>query len=225
MNTNTTKELLIIRHGQTVWNVEGRMQGRLDSPLSEEGKRQAAQHAEVLERLGGVDHILASPSGRTRETAYIINSRMRVPIDYEEVLMERDCGDWSGLTINEIRAQFADAWQARERDPYLHRPPGGENVPDLIARVAPLLAEVDRIPEGRIALVTHGVMSRAILTHYLGLLPGESANVRHPNDLFYRLRFTSDALWPEFFRAGTGPIAGLLRSTPDETILRSSTSD
>ena len=214
------RELFIIRHGQTLWNVEGRMQGRLDSPLSDEGKAQAAVHARVLEQLGGVDHILASPSGRTRETAAILNSRLQVPIDYEEVLMERDCGEWGGLTIDEIRDEQPEAWQARERDPYLHRPPGGENVPDLMDRVAPLLEEVDKVPEGRLAIVTHGVMSRAILTRYLQLTPVESGRVRHPNDLFYRLRFTGSDLWPEFFRAGEGPIAGLLRREPGETIQR-----
>ena len=99
---NVKKELFVVRHGQTLWNIEGRMQGRLDSPLSEEGQRQAGRHAEVLHRLGGVDHMLCSPSGRTRETASLLNAKLAVPIDYEEVLMERDCGDWSGLTIEEI---------------------------------------------------------------------------------------------------------------------------
>ena len=100
------KEIFIIRHGQTLWNIEQRMQGRLDSPLSDEGKLQAQRHAEVLAANGGVDHFIVSPSGRTRETASIVNARIQAPIDFEEVLMERDCGEWSGFTVQEIEREF-----------------------------------------------------------------------------------------------------------------------
>ena len=87
-------------------------------------------------------------------------------------------------------------------------------------RVEPLLLELDRVTEGRIVLVTHGVMSRAILTRYLALYPAEADNVRHPNDLFYHLTWRADRVEPAFYRDGVGPVAGLLRRSASETILR-----
>lgn len=210
--------LYIIRHGETYWNAEQRMQGRLDSPLNPRGREQAERHAQTLLRMGGVDYVLSSPSGRTRETTSIINRQIGAPVDYDEALMERDCGLWSGFTVQEIAADYPDAWAARDIDPFHHRPPEGENLPDLIERVAPCLAAVAALPFERIALVTHGIMSRAILTHLLPLVPEEANRVRHPNDVFYRLRFEEDRPVPEFFRSGEGPVAGLLQARPGETI-------
>jgi broad specificity phosphatase PhoE len=212
------KYLYIIRHGETVWNAEQRMQGRLDSPLNDRGREQARQHAQTLARMGGVDFILSSPSGRTRETTSILNQWLDVPSDFDEALMERDCGLWSGFTIDEIAEAYPEEWAARDVDPFFHRPPDGENLPDLIARVGRCLTALHTLPHERVALVTHGVMSRAILTHYLQLPVPEANRVRHPNDLFYRLRFEADAPSPEFFRAGQGPVAGLLQARPGETI-------
>lgn len=212
------KHLYIIRHGETVWNAEQRMQGRLDSPLNERGKAQAADHARTLLRMGGIDYILSSPSGRTRETTAIINRPHGVPVDYHEALMERDCGLWSGFTVQEIAEEYPAEWAARDVDPFHHRPPEGENLPDLIDRVVPVLESILTLPVERIALVTHGIMSRAILTHYLGLDPAEANRVRHPNDVFYRLHFDDGRCTPEFFCAGVGPVAGLLQARPGETI-------
>ena len=212
------KHLYIIRHGETEWNAEQRMQGRLDSPLNEKGRAQAHLHAETLQRAGGVDLIVASPSGRTRETTAILNRILQVPVDYDEALMERDCGLWSGFTVDEIAASYPAQWRERDEDPFFHRPPEGENLPDVIARVAGLLSALRTLPQERIALVTHGVMSRAILTQLLSLPPADANRVRHPNDLFYRLRFETTVPEPEFFRAGRGPVGGLLRARPGETI-------
>ncbi len=219
------KHLYIIRHGETTWNAEQRMQGRLDSPLNDKGRAQAHLHGETLQKIGGVDFVLSSPSGRTRETTAILNHYLQVPVDYDEALMERDCGLWSGFTVDEIEAEYPQEWVARDVDPWFHRPPQGENLPDLIARVTDSLARLATLPHERIALVTHGVMSRAILTHYLDLEPVEANRLRHPNDLFYRLRFEPSTMVTEFFRAGRGPIAGLLRSKPGETIPVTQTSN
>jgi len=219
------KYLYIIRHGETYWNAERRMQGRLDSPLNPRGREQAERHAETLLRMGGVDYILSSPSGRTRETTAILNRRLRAPVDYDEALMERDCGLWSGFTVTEIAEEYPREWAEREVEPFHHRPPEGENLPDLIKRIEPCLHALLQLPYERIALVTHGIMSRAILTVLLPLAPAEANRVRHPNDLFYRLRYENCRHSPEFFRAGEGPVAGLLQAIPGETIPVTQTSN
>jgi probable phosphoglycerate mutase len=225
--------LYVIRHGETRWNVEQRMQGRGDSPLTEQGRRQAARHGEVIARLGGVDELLVSPSGRTRETAAILAERLAAAgltprQSFHDALMERHSGEWEGLTLDEIRARYPGHWRERETDPYFHRPPGGENHADMELRVGDLLDTVrQRLGAGRaafdrpqlpargaggaVALVTHGIMSRVILKRLLGLTPSEAAAVRHPNALFYRLEFEPDAVRQSYFLEGEGPVEGLLR--------------
>lgn len=207
--------LYLLRHGETVWNVEQRMQGRADSPLTERGRAQAARHAEVLERLGGVGRLLVSPSGRTRATAAIVGARLGVPQSFHPELMERDSGAWEGLDLDEIRTRHAQAWQDREADPYFHRPPGGENHADLEVRVGALLdalrEELGRPGAEPVGVVTHGVMSRVILKCLLDLSPAEAMRVRHPNALFYRIEFPDPASRHGYFLDGAGPVAGLLR--------------
>jgi probable phosphoglycerate mutase len=212
------KRLYLIRHGQTEWNVAKRMQGRLDSPLTSAGRTQAAIHGRLLSEVASLEQLVVSPSGRTRETACILNSHVRAPMRHDEALMERDCGEWSGLTIEEIERHFPEAWEARQEDPFYHRPPGGENHEDLVRRARPLLTELLSGNGAEVGLVTHGVMSRAIVTHLLDLTPMEAVGVRHPNDLVYRLDFSPDGVQASHFLAGDGPRAGLLHQNENETI-------
>ena len=77
------KQIFIIRHGQTEWNLARRMQGRLDSPLTHAGMEQAHSHGELLKGLTPIEAMYVSPSGRTRETAYIVNSYVRAPVQFD----------------------------------------------------------------------------------------------------------------------------------------------
>ncbi|MEM9621260.1 MAG: histidine phosphatase family protein [Pseudomonadota bacterium] len=206
------KELFIIRHGETEWNVQQRMQGRLDSPLTEQGRSQADAHGTLLKSLGGLDRIWVSPAGRTTETAYIINSYAQATMEFAEPLLERDCGDWGGLTLNEIQDQYPEAWAARLQDAYLHKPPNGENLHDMLLRVHEFLDDLFGLDWARIGLITHGVMSKVILKYYLGLSEVECTRVRHPNDLLYRLTFHPELIESHHYINGQGPVDGLLRS-------------
>jgi len=190
------------------------MQGRLDSPLTATGRAQADAHGAAVRALGGVEAVVASPLGRTRQTAAIVNAHLQAPVEFESALMERDCGLWSGLNAEEIGAAYPDSWRARSEDPYFHRPPGGENHADMRERVDGFLSGLMQRPEIRLALVTHGIMSRVILGHFLALPPDETVRVRHPNDLFYRVDFVSGEIRSVHFVAGDGPFDGLLRQ-PD----------
>lgn len=204
------KRLFLLRHGQTEWNVEQRMQGRLDSALTKVGQQQAITHGGALQSLGGVEHLFVSPAGRTQETAYLINSFLGAPMSFEEELLERDCGTWSGLTIDEIQQRFPTEWDARDADPFDYRPPGGENLVDLVDRVQGFLDELFALPYETIAIVTHGIMSRAILFRLLSLSKGMANRVRHPNNLFYQLDFDPTEIKPAHFLDGAGPHQGLL---------------
>ena len=163
------KQLYILRHGQTEWNVERRMQGRYDSPLTATGRQQAIASGKLLRELGGVDHLLVSPSGRTTETAHLVNSHTQVKMDFDEALMERDCGEWSGLLVEEVAERYPELWSTRYDDPYWHTPPGGENMHHMAQRVGSLLDSLSNMPVQRLGLVTHGIMSKVVLKHFLDL--------------------------------------------------------
>jgi 2,3-bisphosphoglycerate-dependent phosphoglycerate mutase len=213
------KVLYILRHGQTEWNVARRMQGRRDSPLTTLGRVQADLHGRTLSRQGPVEALVASPLGRTQATAELVNAHLSVPLRLEPALMERDCGDWAGLTLDEIQAAYPDDWQARSRDPYHHRPPAGENLPDMEQRVAAALTALLEGPERSLALITHGVMSRVLVKRLLDLSPGDAVTVRHPNELFYRLEIEAPGrVRSAYFLEGQGPKSGLLRLGEGETI-------
>jgi broad specificity phosphatase PhoE len=200
--------IYLVRHGQTHWNAEARMQGWLDSPLTEAGRRQAEAHAELLVRES-VDCLWASPLGRTRETAAIINARLRVPLSHDPRLRERNCGAWEGLTADEVERRWPGEIAVRGRDPFLHRPPGGENLADVVHRVEGLLDQLLALPVRRLGIVSHGIMGRALLTRLLALEPEHVNAARQPNDVVYRIAFTDGARRVAHFRAGAGPTDGL----------------
>ncbi len=204
------KDLYIVRHGQTEWNVAQRMQGRMDSPLTDLGRTQAQANGKLLQQAGGVEQLWVSPSGRTAETANLLNSHLRANIDYVDALMERDCGLWSGLTITEIEQDYPSDWQARGQNAYAHRPPQGENLHDMLLRVKDFLEDLFVVEWASVGLVTHGVMSKVILKYFLDLSELQCVSLRHPNDLVYRLQFFADRIEPSYFVDGGESRDGLL---------------
>jgi len=190
------------------------MQGRLDSPLTDQGQAQAMANGALLESLGGVDRLWVSPLGRTTETAYLINSHTKAAIEFADELMERDCGSWSGMTVAEIEERHPDEWAQRREDAYWFKPPQGENLPDMLRRSHRFLDGLFDSDWGSLALVTHGVMSKVILKFFLGLAEEECVLCRHPNELVYRLTFTAEDIETHHFVAGGTAQSGILRSAP-----------
>jgi broad specificity phosphatase PhoE len=207
------KQIYLIRHGQTEWNLQGRMQGRMDSPLTEQGQLQAIANGKLLRTLGGVEKLWVSPSGRTTETAFLINSHVKAELDFADELMERDCGSWSGQTVADIEAGDPLAWAERLADPYWYQPPGGENLQDMLLRVHDFLDGLFDSQWQAIGLVTHGVMSKVILKFFLSLGELECGRASHPNDLVYRLTFTAEDIETHHFIAGGNAQSGLLHRT------------
>ena len=145
-----------IRHGETAWNVQSRLQGHLDSPLTGRGRAQAARLADAL-RGEGLDAVISSDSGRALETASAFASALGLSVLTDAGLRERAFGDLEGLTYGEIDTQWPDLavqWRARAPD---FAPPGGESLRSFQARC---LASADRLARTHaglsIALVTHG---------------------------------------------------------------------
>jgi broad specificity phosphatase PhoE len=147
-------ELLLVRHGQSEWNADGRWQGQSDPPLTAFGERQAA---DAVARVGAVDALWASDLVRAAHTAEIIGARLGVDVVVDARFRERHAGEWQGLTRPEIDA----AWPGYLRDG--RRPPGWEPEADLVRRaVAGCLAVGEALAGARVLVVTHGGVVRAL---------------------------------------------------------------
>jgi len=151
----------MVRHGQSEWNAVGRWQGQADPPLSDLGRAQARAAAHSL---GALDAVFASDLQRATETAVIIATQLGIgPVVIEPDLRERDAGEWSGLTRDEIHERFPgylpdDRHRAFAPDGDApRRPPGWETDDDLLERVLRALQQIHAaVPDGDVLAVTHG---------------------------------------------------------------------
>lgn len=168
--------LILIRHGETDWNREGRLQGGQDIPLNDLGRTQAAEAAQRLRTLepgfAALDFI-GSPMHRARETMDILRAELDLaPGAYrlDDRLKELTFGSWEGFTWRDIRKAEREQAQLRERDKWSFVPPGGESYGMLAQRVRPVLEELQR----ETVIVSHGGVARAILA-LVGAVPQQKA--------------------------------------------------
>jgi probable phosphoglycerate mutase len=169
-------ELILIRHGETVWNRQGRFQGQQDSPLTPEGVAQAAAIAAHVAHHG-IQAIYASDLGRTLETAAPLAAATGLAVIPEPGLRERNLGILEGLTRAEAEslhaAAFARYW-ARDPDFLL---PGGESLRQVETRGQTVLAALAaRHPGGRIAIVSHGSLLTTFVRAIMGVPPQVRTN-------------------------------------------------
>ncbi len=165
--------IYFIRHGETDWNVEGRLQGQRDIPLNARGVAQAETAGRILAGLvADPGHLpwLASPLTRTRKTVELAREGLRLdPGGYEtdDRLKEIRFGEWEGLTWPEVTARNPQGARAREADKWGFRPPGGESYDDLVARITPFFDAL----EGDNVVVAHGGVARALVARYCNVPP------------------------------------------------------
>lgn len=155
--------LLLLRHGQSSWNAEGRWQGWADPPLSPLGEAQARAAAGRLADAG-LTGVVSSDLERARRTAAVVAEQLDLPmLPAERDLRERDIGDWSGLTTTEIEQGWPGwltAWRAGE----LERPPNGESRAQIAARVMAVLQRLSQ-GAGTVLVVTHGGVIHLVQEH------------------------------------------------------------
>jgi len=202
-------ELYFVRHGQTEWNAIRRMQGQWNSDLSELGRAQAEVNGKFLKRLG-IEYLVASPLDRTRQTARIIADHLKIEFDVDDRLKEWDCGVWSGEMWDELREKWPNEFAAWQSDQFLYRAPGAENYPDMIERSTPFLTEVLAKRFTKAAIVSHGMIGRAMIGTLLLKPPEEMLAFGQTNDTVIRLsKKTSSDFLADHYVAGNGPISGL----------------
>ncbi|MCC5871989.1 MAG: histidine phosphatase family protein [Gammaproteobacteria bacterium] len=181
------RELIFIRHGETEWNVSGRLQGRADSPLTDVGRRQVRAHLSWLLELRP-ELIVTSPLGRTQATAKILADALGLEVEIDPRLAERSMGRFEGFTLDEVTATDPEESDRRIQDPWGYRAPLGENYDDMVERVTPLVDRLVDHPARRIVVVSHGTLVRVLLGCLLGLERETLLRVRQPNAVAYQVR-------------------------------------
>lgn len=163
--------ILLARHGETIWNVEGRHQGQgFDIPLSEAGRAQAEALAVRL-RDEPIARAVASPLLRARQTAEIVLGARSELLAFDSGFMEISHGEWEGRLASEIRETYPEIQRAWRERPDTVRLPGGESFAEVQERAWAALIRACQGLEGddTLLLVAHDGVNRAILCRVLGL--------------------------------------------------------
>lgn len=184
--------LYLIRHGQTAWNLERRLQGGRDSSLTRQGKCQAEAVAIGLRKTPPA-FILTSPLGRASKTAAIIGKALGIPVEEDDRLGELRFGDAEGLTLEQIDARWPKFLEMREADKWHTRWPNGESYADADARIASFVQEVlvprlDQPDTGTLAVIGHETMNMILLGRLLNLEAPMVTRLGQPNHVVYRLK-------------------------------------
>jgi len=182
--------LVFVRHGQTDWNVEGRLQGQRDIPLNDIGRGQARRNGEVIRNVipeaAGFDFV-ASPLSRARETMEIVRTAMGLPPKAYEVdarLLEITFGELEGLTYRDIETRDPGWARMRHANKWDYLPPGGESYHMLSVRIIGWLETLERAS----VVVAHGGVGRVLRAHLLDLDKQETVSEDFPQDRVFLWR-------------------------------------
>lgn len=165
-------KFILVRHGESVWNSERRIQGSRDPELSPRGRRQTdllVSHlrAHLPSRVAA---IVTSPLRRAAQTAGQISAAYQIPVIPEPDLREMSLGKWEGMTVAEIRATYPGSYERWLEDPLAFPAPGGEDLRSFERRVVGALERArDAHPGADLILVSHGGVIKALLCFALGL--------------------------------------------------------
>jgi 2,3-bisphosphoglycerate-dependent phosphoglycerate mutase len=186
--------LVVVRHGETQWNIASRIQGHADSPLTPAGEAQAEAIAGRLARER-FDRLVSSDLGRAWRTAQAIAARTGHAIVADARFRERNYGVAEGLTYGEIGVHYPEIFsRVRDTDPD-YVVPGGESRRQLFERVRDAFESLARGAEGlRIAVVCHGGVLAALYRHVHGIPVGASQAIPIPNASYNALAF-EDGRW------------------------------
>ncbi|MGZ8752779.1 MAG: histidine phosphatase family protein [Acidimicrobiia bacterium] len=162
--------LILVRHGETAVNTQGRLQGRVETALTERGREQAARLATAVASFEPVG-LVSSPLRRAQETAEAIGAATGLDVEIDERLTELHYGDWEGSRFGDLPEGTFDTWRG---DPAF-APPGGESLVDLRTRVVPCIEELLG-HERPVVAVSHVSPIKAAVTWALGV--GDEATWR-----------------------------------------------
>ena len=162
-------QLILVRHGESLWQAEERYAGSTDVPLSSRGREQAERLA-AWSASAGLTAIWSSPLSRTRETALPAERTTGLTAHIDFRLKEVDFGRGEGLTAAEIERSFPEAFAAFQSDPVVHYLPGGEDPQRATQRAIACFKEIEmKHPGGRVLVVSHSTLIRLALCELIGV--------------------------------------------------------
>jgi len=162
--------LILVRHGQTDWNVNGRYMGWMDEDLNQEGVQQAERVAQRLDQWP-ISAVFSSPLKRAVRTAEIVARPHSVAVEVIEELGEMRLGGWEGMFAGDIAAKYPELWQTWRTNPGDFRMPGGESLGEVRERAVRAFGRITDRSEGKMVLaVTHDAVVRVLVAHCLGVV-------------------------------------------------------
>ena len=156
-------KLYITRHGKTLWNTEGRLQGCMDSSLTDEGIERAKELSKRLSDFN-IDAIFSFDLKRVKDTAHYIKASHDYFMLFLPELREMSFGDWEGLTLDKVQTDYKEQFDNFEKDPLNYENKNGENFETFVKRVSSGLDKIIQMSFENSLIVTHGITVKAIQT-------------------------------------------------------------
>ncbi len=173
--------IYLIRHAETTWNAEGRLQGTLDAPLSDRGRRQVRHLVDAL-RPVPLAALYSSPLQRAQETARPLSAAYDLPLRFVDELREMNQGAWEGRLVDDLAAEDGERLQAWRGSPAQTRLPGGESLTEVQERAMRAFEALAARHRGdTIAVVAHGGVNKTILLTVLGAPLGHHWRIKQSN--------------------------------------------
>ena len=170
-------EIILVRHGETDWNVEGIFRGRLDVELNELGIKQAGLLAKYLADKPLLA-VYSSPLKRALRTAQIVASYHDIDVKIAADLIDFDFGEWQGLSHDMVKEKYQALYNEWLKNPHLVRPPRGESLDEVRKRAYSLISRLIIKHEGTAVLVSHRVVNKVLICTLLGLDNSHFWNIR-----------------------------------------------
>ena len=183
--------LVLVRHGETQWNREGRWQGQADPPLNEQGRLQARRTAAEL-RVRQLEHLHSSDLRRAMETAHIIGIELGLAVVPDRRLREMNLGRWQGMLSTDIKTQYPEEFRRWHESPLTTQPPDGEDLRTLAGRVLEAISEIAmHHPGGWVGVVAHELPIAVVLARARGI------DLAHVHNLMPAAGSWHEVVWEE----------------------------
>ena len=170
-------EIILVRHGETEWNVAEVFRGRIDIELNKTGIKQAGLLAEYLSDLK-LDAIYSSPLKRALTTAEIIASYHKLDVEITPGLIDFDYGEWQGLPHQEVKDKYKELYAQWIRNPHQVKIPAGESLDEVRKRATGVVDNIIAKYQGTVVLVSHRVVNKVLICALLGLDNSHFWNIR-----------------------------------------------
>lgn len=158
--------IYLVRHGETDWNLENKIQGQTDTHLNENGRKQAQELAEKISlELCGIGSIYTSKKVRALETARIIGDKLSITPVVQQGLEEICLGKWEGYTWKQVREVFSEEYQNWHQNRRYQIPPEGESYQQLLNRLLPALDDIVKKEKRDILVVTHSAVIMTLMSY------------------------------------------------------------